>query len=197
MKALRTGLLAAIAIFAFPSAAMAEELIPPGNSAVNQYTETFPTSGGDKEAEHGKKRPKPATVLGSRNAKKLAEQGPEGRKVATVAVATAPSTAVTVEEEETDSTGEAAAAGGRGGDGGDRGKNAASAPEQAQIAPAKALRKTPGSSDPDGSSGFGEVLAQATGTSSSGELGLLLPLAIVAALIWAVAMRRRTRRPAQ
>jgi hypothetical protein len=196
MKSLRTALLATIAIFAFPSAALAEELVPPGNSAVNQYTETFPTSGGDKKAEHGKKRPKPAAVLGSHNAKKLEDQGPEGRKVATVAAATAPSTVVTPEPEETDQ-GESGAAGGGGG-GGNRKENAAPSPAPRQTSSAPDTpRETAGPSGSDGSSGFGEVLAQATGTSSSGELGLLLPLAIVAAFIWAVATRRRTRRPAQ
>jgi hypothetical protein len=191
MKSLRTTLLTAIAIFAFPSAAMAEELVPPGNSAVNQYTETFPTPGGDKEAKHGTKRAKPAKVLGSDNAKKLEEQGPAGREVATVAAATAPSTPA---PEETDSAGSKAAVAGRN----RKEQHGASSlpPKQAQSAPA-ASRETGASSGPDGSSGFGEVLAHATGTSSSGELGLLLPLAIIAAVVWAVATRRRTRRTAQ
>ncbi len=43
-----------------------------------------------------------------------------------------------------------------------------------------------------GSSGLGEVLAQATG-SSSGQMGLLLPLILIAALVWAVAFFRKQR----
>jgi hypothetical protein len=199
MKSLRTGLLAAIAIFAFPSAAVAEELVPPGNSAVNQYTETFPTPGGDKEAKQGAKRAKPAKVLGGRNARKLEEQGPEGRKVATVAAATAPSTVVTPEPGETDSTeSETGVAGSGGNDGKGRNEKTAPPPKPKQTASTPNVpRETVDSSDPDGSSGFGEILAQATGTSSSGGLGLLLPLAIIATIVWAVATRRRTRRPAQ
>ncbi|HEU4736290.1 MAG TPA: hypothetical protein VFS48_04595, partial [Solirubrobacterales bacterium] len=45
---------------------------------------------------------------------------------------------------------------------------------------------------PDGSSGFGEVLAEATG-SSSGETGLLLPLTILATAAWALAFLWRQR----
>jgi hypothetical protein len=51
---------------------------------------------------------------------------------------------------------------------------------------------TPTSED---SSAVGEVLAQATGTTSDGGTGLLLPLAIVAAIAWAIAylLRQRSR----
>jgi hypothetical protein len=49
---------------------------------------------------------------------------------------------------------------------------------------------------PDGSSGLGEVIGEATGSSSSGGPGFLLPLAIVAAIAWALAYLRRRRRPA-
>lgn len=47
MEAMRSCfvLAAAVAIAAFPSAAKAQRVVPPGNSAVNQYTETFPTAG--------------------------------------------------------------------------------------------------------------------------------------------------------
>jgi hypothetical protein len=45
-----------------------------------------------------------------------------------------------------------------------------------------------------GSSGLREVVAQATGSSASGEMGLLLPLIIVAAVVGAVAYAVTRRR---
>ena len=51
----------------------------------------------------------------------------------------------------------------------------------------------PQAQNPSGSSGLGEVIGQATG-SSSGELGLLLPLLIIAVVIWSAAYLRRQRR---
>ena len=52
-------------------------------------------------------------------------------------------------------------------------------------------------SKPGGSSGLSEVLGQATGSSSSGEMGLLLPLVIVAAVLGAIAYAVARRRGAQ
>lgn len=47
-----------------------------------------------------------------------------------------------------------------------------------------------------GSSAIGEVLAHASGSSDSGGLGLLLPLALIGVLVWAIAylLRQRTQR---
>jgi hypothetical protein len=50
---------------------------------------------------------------------------------------------------------------------------------------------------PSGSSGLGEVIAEATGSSSSGGLGMLLPLAIAGAIAWSLAFLWRQRRPAE
>ena len=51
---------------------------------------------------------------------------------------------------------------------------------------------------PDGSSGLGAVLGQATGSSDSGQLGLLLPLIVLATIAWSVAyLVRRRRQPTQ
>lgn len=174
---------------AVPPVAAAEYLVPPGNSAVTQYTESFPTAGGDKNSEKaGEKSPTPAQALGERNAKRLEAQGEDGQVVAEVAAATAPSTEVVtspppapapeVEKQtkfkkhsrptQTDSGNEADAvvvgSAGSSGDGG----------------------------GPSGSSGFSEVLAQATGA-SSGQMGLLLPLAILGTLAWALAFLWRQR----
>jgi hypothetical protein len=73
-------LLAALALAAlaiFPAGATAASLVPPGNSAANQYTETFPTTGGNAEAK-GKGRVTAGDVLGAGNATKLDSQGQHG-----------------------------------------------------------------------------------------------------------------------
>lgn len=190
-----------IAIFACASSAMAEELVPPGNSAVNQYTETFPTSGGDKEAKHGSgKGRSPAKVLGERNAQKLEEHGPDGREAAQVAAATAPSpVAATPEPEPGDEETSDERGGAAGNGGGNGGGDATVAPARPVVGATNGGATPPvdEAAESSGSSGFGEVLAQATGTSSSGGLGLLLPLAILATAVWALAsLRRRSRRTA-
>lgn len=59
-------------------------MVPPGNSAVNQYTETYPTAkGGAPASETGERSP--AESLGARNADKLEGLGPEGRAAAELA----------------------------------------------------------------------------------------------------------------
>lgn len=155
MKTLKTqlGLIVAVAILALPSAAAARSVVPPGNSAVNQYTETFPTAGGAVTTKKRHNRP-PAKVLGSGNARRLEAAAPQGGEVAAVVAATAPET--TKPRAGPSSHGEG----------------------------------------PDGSSGFGEVIAQATGSSDSGEMGLLLPLLILGAFACAAVYLWRQRRRA-
>jgi hypothetical protein len=202
MKSLGTALTTAIAIIAFPSAASAEYLIPPGNSAVNQYTESVPTAGGHREVdEDGKgRRRSPAKVLGAGNARRLEEHGPSGREVAEVVAETAPSADVpTVSATGSDDTGETSAGGfvaggGGGGTGdGDGGSGTGSSSQGADRA--KADKKLPGTGAemPDGSSPFGEVLGQATGSSSSGHMGLLLPLIVIGTIAWSLAFLWRRR----
>lgn len=187
MKPRRTGLgiAAAIALaLASPVAAAqaAKSFVPPGNSAANQYTEPVPTAGGGKEVgEGGGKGRAPDKVLGSRNAHRLEAQGQPGREAAALAAATAPSVIAPTDENRAGAL--APPSGGAGG-GGSSGKPQS---QQAQGGPAEL---------PSGSSGLGEVIGQATGSSSSGQLGLLLPLAIAAAIIWALAFFWRQRREA-
>lgn len=86
-----------------PPAAANQRIVPPGNSAVNQYTEVLPTPGGNAvEGQGGGGAP--AAVLGGTDARRLEALGPEGRAAAEVAARTAP--------------GSAHAAGGKGGNGG-------------------------------------------------------------------------------
>lgn len=185
---------AATALCALPGTAAAASLVPPGNSAANQYTETFPTAGGNAEAK-GKGKATPGEVLGAGNTRKLDSKGKQGQETAAVVAATAPPSATgSAGSAETgggsSEGGEAAGgSGGKGGSGGTR----AGAGGSATGAPAKTSDGT-ATADADGSSGFGEVLGQATGSSSSGGIGLLLPLIVLGSVAWAVAFFVRRRR---
>lgn len=155
----------AVAMLAVPAVAPAANLVPPGNSAATQYTEAFPTAGGNATAGKGRGGSRsPSVVLGAGNARRLEAQGEQGRAAAEVAAETAPATQMS---------------------GAKGGKAAGGGGVQASY------------SQPGGSSGLGEVIAQATGSSSSGRMGLFLPILIAAALAGAGTywVRQRTRRP--
>lgn len=161
------GFVAAVAILAVPSAASAAHVVPPGNSAANQYTETFPTAKGPATTKkHSKQRGRsPSETLGRRNARRLASEGPEGRELAAVVAATAP------------------VARNSGGAPDRSGGNSVSG--SGAIARADAL---------DDSSSFGKVVAQTTGSSDSGGMGIALPLVILAAAVgFAIYLWRRRR----
>jgi hypothetical protein len=203
MKTSRTasGLLlaATIALLAAAPAAAEEALVPPENSAVNQYTETFPTAGGDKDAhDHDGGNRTPKKVLGHKNAKKLEEQGPAGKATAELAAETAPNSvdaplevepeeAVT-EVEESDESG--AGAPSRGDGGGNPGTESRGTAPTANATPTRVIV-----AEPDGSSGFAEVLGRATGSSQPGGMGIFLPLLILGTIFWAIAYVARQRRP--
>jgi hypothetical protein len=195
MKIKRTILIASAAIVAalvLPTSALAEYLVPEGNSAVNQYTEGFPTAGGEKGSDSGKEKEpvKPGKTIGANNAKKLQDMGPEGAAVAEVAAETAPPN-VTVPNEPSGNQG-TAKPGKQGSGSKDKPNNGGGTEEEAASAPPAGN----GSSGSDGSSGLGEVVSAATG-SDSGHLGVLLPLAILAAIAWALAFAwRQRKRPA-
>lgn len=162
MRAVRLGLgMLVVTILALPGMASAQRVVPPGNSAANQYTETYPTTGGNAVNEGAP--PSSAHALGPRNAGRLEALGPDGRAAAALAAATAPSRAVA----------ERGTAGQRGGLGSEGGKQADA---------------------PSGSSGLAEVLGQVTGSSSNGEMGLLLPLVIIATVVLSLASLLRRRR---
>lgn len=186
-----------IASLMFASAAVAAEtVVPPGNSSVTQYTEAFPTAGGNAKSNTplgggGGKGKTPTQVLGSKNAQKLESKGPVGEEVATLSAETAPVSATpTGGGGNTHAAGNGGAnnashAGGKpaGSTGGGEG-NAASGPRPAGST---------ASDTASGSSGLGEVLGQATG-SSSGELGLFLPLILIGTVVWSLYYLRRERR---
>lgn len=185
---------AIVASLALPCAASAEYLVPPSNSAANQYTETVPTAGGQRDAENrrGGRSSTPAEVLGANTARRLGEHGDEGREVADLAAETAPVTEAeppaeegsTPPSDEDPSRSEDASDQDR-----DRGDDSAApgAGGPGRGAPGAAGDAVEVASD--GSSGLGEVVSEATGLSSSG----LLPLAILATLAWALAFLWRQR----
>lgn len=180
----------AVTALALPSAAAAEYYVPPANSAANQYTESFPGAGGES---HGKgKNVTPGTALGAGNAEKLEKKGPAGKAAAEMAAETAPPQLV-----DHGSGGEDAGKTGANGQTGDtKGDD-----ESGSGAPGSNGSPSGGGGNngvaanvqqPQGSSGVGEVLGQATGA-SEGNLGLWLPLAIVLTLIGSVAYWVRMR----
>ena len=177
--------LAAVAGLCLPAGAAA--IVPPGNSAATQYTEAFPTAGGPKATRDARGgRATPADVLGAKNARKLEESGAQGREAAELAAATAPGSIAPA-------TGGSAggASDGRSGGGG------AGTPSHG-AGPATGTGSNAGSQQslPKGSSALDEVIGQATGSSSSssGELGLLLPLGIAAVAIWSILFLARRRK---
>jgi len=200
MKKLFSAAVLVTALGALPASAAAEEIVPPGNSAASQYTEAFPTAGGEKETDDdgkGKKKPAvPADTLGARNAHRLESKGEEGKAVAEFAAETAPAPVSSPARSGGDdgSAGGDAESGdpgnGKGNSGEDDGDNG-NGKEGAAAGGSAAGGSSGGSGgaavdQPSGSSGLGEVLGQATGSSDSGSLGLLLPLIVIGAIVWSL-----------
>lgn len=210
MKARTAGIgLAAALSLVLPAAAMGEEeaasVVPPENSAATQYTEAIPTAGGDKEANNGGRKPSPAKVLGAKNAKRLESHGKEGREVAEIVAETAPTPTASTPPSTSPSQSSQGSSDKDGGakENGDGHQDAAGGTGSGGSGPppgsqARTLEPTPTTTElPSGSSGLGEIVAEATGSSSSGRLGALLPLAILAAIAWAFAYFWRQRRPVE
>lgn len=179
----------ALAVLALPAAAGAGYYVPPGNSAVNQYTESFPGAGGESG---GKNRDvTPGQALGAGNAKRLEDEGETGREAAEVAAETAPPADLYVSPEPSEArTGSEGEHGGRsnegqGGQGG--GANGGGGSSGGDSSGGRTSVE-----QPSGSSGLGSVLGQATGA-EDGKIGLWLPLAIVLILAGSIAYRVRLR----
>lgn len=167
-------------------------MVPPGNSAATQYTETFPTSGGEAQVNggiNGSDMATPQKVLGKESTRSLESQGADGKATAEVAAATSSPPVTTT----TDA--------GKGGNGGSsqsgKGKEGAAVGKSesrgsggvAKVEEVAQLR-------PSGSSGLSEVLGQATGSSSSGQLGIFLPLLLLATVAGSIAYLYRQRHAA-
>lgn len=195
---LSSPLAALLVMLAAAAPAVAEPVVPPENSAANQYTESYPTGGGGRNAYAEGDEISPGAVLGKRNAEKLDKHGEEGRAVAELAAETAP--VLPPEATDTESDDSSQASGGGGGKNGDGGGNGKAQPvDQGPATSGNQPAQTNSFADDssvEGSSGFGEVLGQAFGTSSGG-MGLLLPLMLIAIAIWAfVVAGRQRQRPA-
>lgn len=193
-------LTATLALAAVPASAAAEAYVPPGNSAATQYTEAVPTAGGPKSTNHpkGGHSRSPDRVLGAGKTAKLDAQGPQGRAAAEVAALTAPS-AVGGKAGATAAPGSGAPdrRGGQRGSGGVQVGGGSGAGDLGQGARPPSPQH-PAQLDSGDSSGIGEVVGQATGSSSSGQPGVWLPLLIAAVVIWsgAYVLRRQRKRPA-
>lgn len=199
MRMLKTvvGVAALVGVLAVPSLASAA-ILPPGNSAATQYTETFPTAGGnavvngslDGGASGGGKKRSPQQVLGHQTTDTLEEHGEEGRTIAALAAESAPPSAGHAKApahhaKHPESNGKSTDNGqnGAAGNGSSTGSGGPSGPGLSETASG-------------GESAFGQVLSQAT-ASSSGTMGFFLPLAIVLALLWALAYAWRRHGPSQ
>lgn len=187
----------AVAALALPSAAAAEYYVPPANSAANQYTESFPGAGGESGGKG--KKVTPGAALGAGNAEKLEKKGSAGKATAELAAETAPPQLVDHGSNGGEGTGKTDDKGQAGGKGDQTGEG-----ESGSGAPGSGSGSNGGPSNgagegaaanvqqPQGSSGVGQVLGQATGV-NDGNLGLWLPLVIVLTLIGSVAYWVRMR----
>lgn len=193
---------AACVALSFPALAGAAPYIPPGNSAATQYTETFPSSGGNVEVNGpiAGGGGSPQKALGKKTAKALDEAGPEGEQVAQLAAEAAPEEAAPSEAssgggkdsgsgsdgKKQDQQGGNAAGGGKGSGGNGGGSTGGGA--------AKPSAGDSNLAATSGESAAGQVASYAT-LSSSGSMGIFLPLILLAALAWAIfyAWRRHQR----
>lgn len=167
-----------------PGTALAEYYVPPGNSAANQYTESLPGAGGESGGKRGDTIQSPEQSLGKRNAQRLEAQGPAGRAAAQLAAETAPPQSLVLA---------AAAQGNSNGSGGDSRQQGPGKPSQGNGAGSTSPAAASSAGQPSGSSGLGEVLAQATGSSDDGNLGLWLPIVILATVAGSIAYCLRPR----
>lgn len=186
LKMTRFAALVAVAAgLLLPASALAEYYVPPGNSAANQYTESLPSAGGESAGKGGGGGTKaPARSLGARNVHKLEAQGPAGEATAEVAAETAPPASLVIADD-----GSAKGSGNTGGKQHQQGSGTSS--QGGQNGGAATTLTNVHVDQPTGSSGIGEVLAQATGSSDDGNLGLWLPLVIVLTVVASIAYRLR------
>jgi hypothetical protein len=177
---------------ALPAQALAEYYVPPGNSAANQYTESLPSAGGESSGGRGHGgggTPTPQQSLGARNAKRLEAQGPAGEATAELAAETAPPAKLVQVD-----TGSSSPAGGQAGSG--NGPNNGSGKQgnaQNESGGGSGSKENHHVNQPSGSSGIGELVSQATGSGDDGNLGLWLPLLIVATIAGSIGYRLRSR----
>jgi hypothetical protein len=181
------------------ASASAGTLVPPGNSAANQYTETFPTSKGEEDAQ-GKKKSgvTPAQVLGAGKAHQLEDKGQTGKAVADFAAETSPAVVDSSTEAGSD-TGNGKPDKSKGNPNGNKKDSGGPSDDEegSESSGGAGGGQTPSAGSgtgaaSSGSSSLGEIASQATGT-SAGSVGLWLPLILIAVVIWSAAYVWRNR----
>jgi hypothetical protein len=144
-------------------------------------------------------------VLGKKAAHKLGKQGKDGKATAELAAAGTPAGRALGSGSAGGGSGSGGSGSGGSGTGGGAGTNGSGSngggsargggshggEGSAGLGGAKGVAAAG-----DGKSGVSQVLGEVTGASSSGDLGLFLPLAIVAALAWCGIYLWRHRRTA-
>jgi len=204
MNFMRTaiGIAFLVAFAALSPVAAAETVVPPGNSAATQYTETFPTSNGEADVnkEIDASNLEPSKVLGKNKTHALESHGNDGKQVAIITAVTAPKPVteepVAEEPEQTSHSHESKPAPAKGNGDGGGGKQAHPAQGKPESGDAQAAHDASVRvAQPSGSSGVGEVIGQATGA-DSGELGLLLPLVLIGTVVVSFTYAWRQRREA-
>jgi hypothetical protein len=183
-------------VLAFATSASAghrsHHYVPPGNSGIDQYTESIPGAGGNHPTSggHGGGGGNPSAVSPS-VIRTLNSQGPAGRGAARLATATAPNLRGTGADS-TGGAGRNASAGNGGGSGAASGGNVGSE------------RGTSGGNDASGSAGSGSgaraIGAELTGSGADTGMGIWLPIILGSTLAAALAFtvlrwRRESRRP--
>lgn len=195
--------MAALAVvLVVPAHSLADYYVPPENSAANQYTESFPGAGGEKDGK--RKSVTPADTLGASNAKRLEKHSPAGKAAAEVAAETAPAP-VAVDGGASGGSGDTSeSVGGTGNAGGGSGKGTggpssgtASGANDGSTSSSSgggnaAVSQSAKVNQPKGSSGVSQVLGQATGV-GDGNVGLWLPLVILLTLAGSIAYAARSR----
>lgn len=184
MKLASITFLALLAVLV-PTAGASAARVPPGNSAATQYSETVPGAGGEEgsretgKSSTGQEGSGGKSTVSGQTATEFEELGPEGEAALNFA--------------NSSGTGPQAAGGDGGKDPGDK--------EGGVVETGPGDFGTPGgaelSAESSGSSGVGEVLGGAVGTSGGG-LGFLQPLILATILVAgsAYVLRRRGRGPA-
>lgn len=154
---------------AVASAAATQQVVPPDNSSVSQYTETYPEAFGNTTIGDKGKPAHPTQILGGKNARRLEAMGSEGQATATLAAETSASPTTTSRSHLRTKARDHHGSEGR--------------------APASRAELK-------GSSGLLEVIRQATGVSSTTQTGILAPLLIAVAIFGSMVYLWRRRSPA-
>lgn len=156
-----------IAALALPTAASAQETIPPGNSGADEYTEGVPGAGGEQSGGGGGDGSEPSQTLPPSASEDLNSLGSDGASAASLAQSTAPDSQALR----------------------DRLAKSKGAGEETGTAPA-----APQQGADDGSV-LGDALNSVTATGDDEGLGIWLPILLVSALLVVVgtALARRGR----